>query len=91
MTRDAVDLGLGRVRVDDELGGFEGGGGESVFFFFLCVCVGFRFVTNWNPIFKIHFLIFLNFLGNQTVDIPLFSCLCAITVFMGILVILIIG
>ena len=55
MTRDAVDLGLGRVRVDDELGGFEGGGGESVFFFFLGVCVGFRFVTNWNPILKINF------------------------------------
>ena len=35
-------------------------------FFFLYV--GFRFVNNWNPIFKIHFIIFLNFLGNQTVD-----------------------
>ena len=46
-------------------------------FFF---CVGFRFINNWNPIFKIYFLIFLNFLGNQMVDhlvsylIPLFSC-----------------
>ena len=63
----------------------------------VCVCVGFRFVNNWNPIFKIHFLNFLNFLGNQIVDhlvsylIPLFSCCWAITVFMGILVILIIG
>ena len=46
------------------------------FFFFFCVCVGFRFINNWNPIFNIHFLIFLNFLGNQTV-----------TVFMGILII----
>ena len=26
--RDAVDSGPGRVRVDDELGGFGGGGGE---------------------------------------------------------------
>jgi len=32
---------------------------EKAFFFW--------FVNNWNPIFKIHFLIFLNFLGNQTV------------------------
>ena len=56
----------------------------SFLFFFL------RFVNNWNPIFKIHFLIFLNFLGNQTVDIPLFSYLYAIIVFIGILVILII-
>ena len=31
LTRDAVDSGLGQVRVDDELGVF-GGGGES----FLC-------------------------------------------------------
>ena len=54
-------------------------------------CVGFQFVNNWNSIFKIHFLIFLNFLGNQTMDIPLFSGRCAVTMFMGILVILIIG
>ena len=54
-------------------------------------CVGFQFVNNWNSIFKIHFLIFLNFLGNHTMVITLFSCRCAVTVFMGILVILIIG
>ena len=63
----------------------------SFFFFFFFFCVGFRFVNNWNPIFKIHFLIFLNFLGNQIVDIPLFSYLYAVIVFMGILIILIIG
>ena len=61
---------------------------EKAFFFLLLV---FDFVNNWNLIFKIHFLIFLNFLGNQTMEIPLFSCRCAVTVFMGILVILIIG
>ena len=37
-TRDAVDLGPGRVRLDDELGGFVGGG-ESFFFFFFCMLV----------------------------------------------------
>ena len=63
----------------------------SFFFFFFFFGVGFWFVNNWNPIFKIHFLIFLNFLGNQTMDISLFSCLYVVTVFMGILVILIIG
>ena len=36
-THDAVDLGPGRVRVDDELGGF--GGGEFFFFFFFIVLV----------------------------------------------------
>ena len=45
-------------------------------FFIFFVCVGFWFVNNWNPIFKIHFLIFLNFLGNQMVDMPLFCCYC---------------
>ena len=63
---------------------------EEKAFFFLLLLV-FDFVNNWNSIFKIHFLIFLNFLGNQTVEIPLFSCRCAVTMFMGILVILIIG
>ena len=44
------------------------------------ILVSERFKTLGNPISKIHFLIFLNFLGNQTVDhlvsylIPLFSC-----------------
>ena len=61
--------------MDDELGGF-GGGGESFLCVCVCVCVGFRFINNWNSIFKIHFLIFLNFLGNQMVDIPLFCCYC---------------
>ena len=54
-------------------------------------CVGFQFVNNWNSIFKIHFLIFLNFLGNQTVGIPPFSCLYVVIVFRDILVILITG
>ena len=33
--RDVVDSGQGQVRVDDELGGFVGGGEN----FFVCVCV----------------------------------------------------
>ena len=38
-TCDVVDSGLGWVRVDDELGGFKGGGGESFFCVCVCVCV----------------------------------------------------
>ena len=38
-TRDAVDLGSGQVRVDDELGGFIGGGESFYLFIFLFFCV----------------------------------------------------